>query len=34
MHTLPTELKRSLTWDQGSELALHHEFAMAADLPV
>ncbi|MGW5681742.1 IS30 family transposase [Nonomuraea sp. NPDC003754] len=34
MATLPTELKRSLTWDQGSEMALHHQFAMAADLPV
>ena len=34
MATLPTELKRSLTWDQGSEMALHHQFSMTADLPV
>ena len=34
MQTLPTELKRSLTWDQGSEMSLHHEFSIAADLPV
>jgi IS30 family transposase len=32
--TLPTQLKRSLTWDQGSEMALHHQFSLAADLPV
>jgi transposase, IS30 family len=32
--TLPAHLKRSLTWDQGSEMALHHEFSMAADMPV
>jgi IS30 family transposase len=32
--TLPTHLKRSLTWDQGAEMALHHEFATAADMPV
>jgi hypothetical protein len=34
MQTLPQELKRSLTWHQGSEMGLHHEFAMAADMPV
>ncbi|MGC4937473.1 IS30 family transposase [Kribbella sp. DT2] len=32
--TLPTHLKRSLTWDQGAEMALHHQFSLAADLPV
>ncbi|WP_436502136.1 IS30 family transposase [Actinokineospora sp. HUAS TT18] len=32
--TLPAELKRSLTWDQGSEMALHHQFSTAAGLPV
>jgi IS30 family transposase len=32
--TLPAELKRSLTWDQGSEMALHHQFGTAAGLPV
>jgi IS30 family transposase len=34
MTTLPAELKRSLTWDQGSEMSLHHQFAMTAGLPV
>jgi IS30 family transposase len=34
MTTLPTELKRSLTWDQGSEMSLHHQFSMTAGLPV
>ena len=34
MMTLPAQLRRSLTWDQGSEMALHHEFAMAAGMPV
>ncbi|TMR34518.1 IS30 family transposase [Actinomadura geliboluensis] len=34
IQTLPAELKRSLTWDQGSEMGLHHQFAMAADMPV
>lgn len=32
--TLPAHLKRSLTWDQGVEMALHHEFSTAADMPV
>jgi len=32
--TLPAHLKRSLTWDQGAEMALHHQFSLAADLPV
>lgn len=32
--TLPAHLKRSLTWDQGAEMALHHEFSTAADMPV
>jgi IS30 family transposase len=32
--TLPDHLKRSLTWDQGSEMALHHQFATATDMPV
>ncbi|MGI5290744.1 IS30 family transposase [Nonomuraea polychroma] len=32
--TLPAHLKRSLTWDQGSEMGRHHEFSVAADMPV
>ena len=34
MTTLPAELKRSLTWDQGSEMSLHHQFSMTTGLPV
>lgn len=34
MHTLPAALKRSLTWDQGSEMGLHHQFTLTTDLPV
>ncbi|MFI6285700.1 IS30 family transposase [Streptomyces sp. NPDC051018] len=32
--TLPPHLKRSLTWDQGNEMARHHVFSTAADMPV
>jgi len=32
--TLPAQLRRSLTWDQGIEMARHAEIRMAADLPV
>ncbi|MEU4574669.1 IS30 family transposase [Nonomuraea sp. NPDC023979] len=32
--TLPAQLRRSLTWDQGSEMGRHHEFSVAADMPV
>jgi IS30 family transposase len=31
---LPAGLRRSLTWDQGKEMALHHEIARALDMPV
>jgi transposase, IS30 family len=32
--TLPRALRRTLTWDQGIELARHAEITIAADLPV
>ena len=32
--TLPAALRRSLTWDQGIEMARHAEITFAADLPV
>lgn len=32
--TLPEQLRRSLTWDQGIELAEHAQLTVAADLPV
>ncbi|MFD6936330.1 IS30 family transposase [Streptomyces goshikiensis] len=31
---LPAHLRRSLTWDQGSEMHLHQEFSTATDVPV
>ncbi|WP_455754569.1 IS30 family transposase [Streptomyces tanashiensis] len=34
IQTLPAHLKRSLTWDQGSEMGRHHEFTIATDIPV
>ena len=32
--TLPTALRRSLTWDQGLEMRRHAEITVAADLPI
>ncbi|MDT5024654.1 MAG: hypothetical protein QOE61_1080 [Micromonosporaceae bacterium] len=34
MSTLPEALRRSLTWDQGVEMAAHVTFSIAADMPV
>jgi len=34
MGPLPAHLRRSLTWDQGSELALHAEIAQTLGMPV
>jgi IS30 family transposase len=31
---LPQELRRSLTWDRGSEMAAHKEFTVATDMQV
>ena len=32
--TLPAQLRRSLTWDQGREMALHGQIAVAADIDI
>ncbi|WP_449224215.1 IS30 family transposase, partial [Amycolatopsis speibonae] len=34
IQTLPEHLRRSLTWDQGAEMARHHEFSIATTMPV
>jgi IS30 family transposase len=34
MQKLPIELRRSLTWDRGAEMARHKEFKIATDLQV
>jgi IS30 family transposase len=32
--TLPSQIRRSLTWDQGKEMARHLQFTTATDMPV
>ena len=34
MSGLPAHLRRPLTWDQGTEMALHADIARALDMPV
>jgi IS30 family transposase len=34
MSTLPEHLRGSLTWDQGTEMARHKQFSIAADMAV
>lgn len=34
IQTLPEQLRRSLTWDQGSEMHLHGQFTAATNMPV
>ncbi|MGW2478113.1 IS30 family transposase [Streptomyces sp. NPDC001665] len=34
VQSLPSHLASSLTWDQGSEMAAHHAFSLATNVPV
>jgi IS30 family transposase len=34
IQSLPEHLRRSLTWDQGTELARHKDITIATDLPI
>lgn len=34
LNTLPAELKRSLTWDNGKEMAMHHQITLATEMKI
>lgn len=34
LRTLPAQLRRSLTWDQGKEMALHKSISFEAEIPL
>ena len=34
LRTMPDQLRRSLTWDQGKEMALHQRIGFEADIPI
>lgn len=34
IRTLPTQLRRSLTWDRGTEMAEHVEITLATDMAI
>jgi IS30 family transposase len=34
LHTLPSALRQSLTWDQGTAMARHTEITLATELPI
>jgi IS30 family transposase len=34
LNTLPVELRRSLTWDNGKEMAMHRQITIAADMQI
>jgi IS30 family transposase len=34
IHTLPTQLRPSLTWDRGNEMARHTDITMATDMAI
>ncbi|MBB4903847.1 IS30 family transposase [Actinophytocola algeriensis] len=34
IHTLPAELRRSMTWDRGNEMARHTDITLATDMAI